>query len=62
MVEIVKRGHGAKEVTCKSCDSVLRYHKGEIKERHGTDISGGSDGAEWIDCPVCAERVILRAW
>jgi competence CoiA-like predicted nuclease len=62
MVEIIVRGKGAKQITCRSCDSVLQYHKGEVKEYHGRDYSGGPDGKEWIDCPVCNEEVIIRAW
>lgn len=62
MVEVLERGKGAHEVTCQSCDSKLRYHDGEVKKYHGRDYSGGADGKEWIDCPVCGQEVILRSW
>jgi hypothetical protein len=51
-----------KKVTCKSCASILEYTKYEVQERYGTDWSGGSDGVEWIDCPSCHGKVILRSW
>lgn len=62
MVEVVRQGKGAHEITCRSCDSVLRYHNGETKRYDGKDYSGGSDGKIWIDCPVCAEQVTIKAW
>lgn len=48
--------------TCQSCASILEYKKVEVKKYSGTDYSGGSDGHEWIDCPDCGAKVILRSW
>ena len=52
----------AKKVTCENCSAVLKYLPKDVKERHGTDIGGGPDGAEWIVCPSCGKNVILRSW
>lgn len=51
-----------KQVVCHNCASMLEYTKSEVKEYHGRDYSGGSDGREWIVCPSCGHKVILRSW
>jgi hypothetical protein len=51
-----------KRVSCNHCASQLEYTKNEVKSVHGTDYSGGPDGYEWIDCPVCFNKVILKSW
>jgi len=51
-----------KRVTCKSCASILEYTLSEVKSRRGTDWSGGSDGAEWVDCPKCGWQAIIKSW
>ncbi len=51
-----------KEISCRGCGAKLRYGKSDVKERHGTDYSGGPDGEEYIECPRCAHRVIIRSW
>ena len=62
MVEVLERKEGNHKVKCGSCGSVLQYHSGEVKTRNGRDYSGGSDGEDWVDCPVCGERAIIRSW
>ncbi len=63
MVTVVGRDESVvKRCTCKSCASILEYKLTEVKEYHGTDYSGGSDGQEWIKCPNCGSKVILRSW
>lgn len=63
MVEIVGVDPAQKHrITCTGCASILEYTKSEVKEYHGTDYSGGSDGQEWIDCPKCGKKVIIRSW
>lgn len=63
MVKIVGKDDSAvKHVTCKHCASKLEYTQSEVKEYHGRDYSGGADGKEWIDCPNCSSKVILRSW
>ncbi len=63
MVQVVGKDQSAvKRVTCKSCASILEYTPSEVKKQEGRDISGGPDGREWIECPVCYTFVILRSW
>lgn len=49
-------------ITCKRCAAILEYTLHDVKERHGKDYSGGSDGQEWIDCPRCGNAVVIRSW
>ena len=63
MVKIVGRDDNhVKRVTCRVCASVLEYTLNEVKEYHGTDIGGGPDGCEWVDCPNCGKRAVIRSW
>ncbi len=63
MVQIVGEDPQAlKRATCRNCGAILEYTLSEVQETHGTDISGGPDGCEWIDCPRCKKRVILKSW
>ena len=63
MVEIVGRDVLVmKQCTCRNCGSILRYGKQDIREYHGKDYSGGPDGQEWIMCPGCLQKVIIRSW
>lgn len=50
------------QVCCPNCSSELEYTKSDVKEYHGRDYSGGTDGQEWIDCPRCSHKVVLRSW
>jgi DNA-directed RNA polymerase subunit RPC12/RpoP len=51
-----------KYAVCRNCGVRLEYLPMDVKEHHGTDIGGGPDGHEWIDCPQCSKQVILRSW
>lgn len=51
-----------KKISCRGCGARLEYVPNDVKSRHGTDYGGGPDGAEWIDCPRCGKRVIIRSW
>lgn len=63
MVKVVGRDETAvKRVTCRSCASILEYNLSEVKEYHGTDYSGGADGQEWVVCPNCSHKAIIRSW
>ena len=44
------------------CGATLEYVPNDVKTRNGTDYSGGPDGEEWIDCPNCNKKVILKSW
>lgn len=54
-----------KRVTCKGsrgCGAIIEYDARDIREYNGTDYSGDSDGMEWVDCPNCKERAVIRSW
>lgn len=63
MVAVVgKDDKAVKRVTCRECAAILEYTPHEVQRRSGTDISGGPDGEEWVPCPACGGRAIIRAW
>lgn len=65
MVKVIKRKPAkevAKRVVCRGCGSTLEYVPNEVKERHGTDCTGGPAGEEWVDCPECGKKAIIRCW
>lgn len=63
MVKIIGEAPEAvKQATCKHCAAILEYTQSEVKRYNGRDYSGGPDGKEWITCPRCVNKVILRSW
>lgn len=63
MVKVIGEAPEAvKQTVCRACAARLEYTQHEVKEYHGTDISGGPDGMEWIDCPRCGNKAIIRSW
>lgn len=63
MVKVVGRDETAvKRITCRNCASVLEYVQAEVKTYNGRDYSGGSDGMDWVDCPNCGKKAIIRSW
>lgn len=51
-----------KQITCRNCGVRLEYVPNDVRERNGTDYDEGPNGEEWIDCPNCGKRVIIRVW
>ena len=51
-----------KEVICQNCGALLSYVPNDVKSVHGTDIGGGPDGREWVDCPQCNKEAVIRTW
>ena len=52
-----------KTAVCKDgCGAKIGYVKNDVMSYHGTDMSGGPDGQEWINCPQCGKKIILRSW
>ncbi len=51
-----------KRVTCRGCAAIIEYKQCEVQESHGTDYGGGPDGAEWVNCPNCGDKAIIRSW
>lgn len=65
MVTVIKKEPDKsvlKEIICRHCGATLSYVPNEVQEYHGTDYSGGSDGQEWVDCPNCNKKAIIRSW
>lgn len=52
----------AKRIACSNCGATLEYTPNDVKERNGRDYSGGPDGEEYINCPNCRKRAIIRSW
>ena len=51
-----------KRVCCRNCGALLEYVPNDVKRRDGTDYGGGPDGEEWVDCPNCDKKAIIRSW
>jgi DNA-directed RNA polymerase subunit RPC12/RpoP len=51
-----------KQKICLNCGATLEYVPNDVKKYEGRDYSGGPDGHEWIDCPQCNKKVILKSW
>jgi ribosomal protein S27AE len=65
MVKIIKKAPHKdvkKQVVCGECGATLEYVPNEVKSYSGTDKSGGPDGCEWVNCPNCSKRAIIRSW
>lgn len=66
MIKIVKEAPDPgvkKEVVCPECGRTLEYvPKDVIPLWRGTDMSGGSDGADGFPCPGCNSAVIISRW
>ena len=51
-----------KQVVCRHCGITLEYVPNDVKEDHGKDYSGGAYQQEWVDCPQCSKKAIIRSW
>ena len=51
-----------KEIVCRNCGATLEYVPSEVLRRDGTDYGGGPDGEEWVNCPNCGKKAIIRSW
>ena len=51
-----------KKIVCRNCGVTLEYVPNDVRRYDGTDYSGGPDGCEWVDCPKCSKRAIIRSW
>ena len=52
----------SKQVVCGNCGATLEYVPADVKRRDGHDYGGGPDGCEWVDCPQCNDKAIIRSW
>lgn len=65
MVKVISTGPDktvVKQVICRNCGATLEYTPNEVQSRHGTDYGGGPDGEEWVNCPNCGHKAIIRSW
>jgi predicted RNA-binding Zn-ribbon protein involved in translation (DUF1610 family) len=62
MVKVVGRDESVvKRITCKSCASILEYTLTEVKSRHLHISQVDPHDAEWVDCPNCGNKAIIRS-
>lgn len=58
MVEVVGIDNTvARQVTCKSCGSILKYVKVDVRRDYDCDYTGGRDEYSFITCPCCKKQV-----
>jgi len=62
MAHVIEPPSGHKKVKCQECFAKIGYTPGEVKSVNGRDYGGGSDGHEFIVCPNCGKKIILRTW
>ena len=71
MIEVLKDGRPRYEVTCKFCNSELRYVKNDVREdktgrsHYGYDMEMcgnvyAEEFIEYIICPVCGKVITLN--
>ena len=51
-----------KRVVCSHCGATLEYVPNDVKEWSGRDMGGDPDGHQWVDCPNCNKKAIIRSW
>lgn len=51
-----------KRVSCGGCAARLEYVPNDVKTRNGRDYSGGADGEDYVICPKCGGKGIIRSW
>lgn len=62
MVKVVGRDENAvKRVTCRGCASILEYTRSEVKSYTSTDYSGSSDITDYVPCPTCGGKAVVRS-
>jgi predicted RNA-binding Zn-ribbon protein involved in translation (DUF1610 family) len=64
VVVVKKEPHSSvvKEIVCGKCGATLQYTPNDVRRRDGHDYSGGPDGEEWVNCPNCGKKAIIRSW
>ncbi len=51
-----------KQATCGQCAARLEYTRGEVETITGKDYDGGTSVTEYIKCPRCAAKVVVRSY
>lgn len=49
-------------VTCRHCSSHLEYLPKEVQVLKWADNSDTLSGHEYIVCPACSAKVVLKQW
>lgn len=63
MVKVVGKDPKAiKQVTCKSCASILEYTLSEVKSYKAGDYSGDTWMEYYVDCPECGSKAITKGY
>ena len=58
-MEVLKHGNTYKEVECPKCGALLSYCKADIEYRNENQLFCIIH-KEWITCPECNERIMLK--
>lgn len=62
MARVIKMNPPKEKQTECPCGAVIAYIQDDVQSHHGTDYGGGPDGCEWITCPNCGKKKVLRSW
>lgn len=62
MAKIIGEDSSAGEVkSCRGCGALVKYFEKDIKTRNGR-FMGEDTGEEYVECPRCKHKIILRSW
>lgn len=51
-----------KDATCRGCGAKMKYVPNDVRNRSYKDYTGCSEVVEFINCPNCAQEVIVRQY
>lgn len=60
MIKIIVKGT-RKELTCKSCGCLFSYEAEDIKFEDKPSVVGGMHREDYIECPQCENKIVLKA-
>ncbi len=61
MIKIIgKDASQVKQITCRTCASILEYVLADLKQDYSTDYTGSKDYYTYIDCPCCQKQVVTK--
>jgi hypothetical protein len=49
------------EVTCRICESELRYEYADLRHDSGNNARDGSWSRSWLVCPVCQNEITTKS-
>lgn len=62
MARVVKPPSGHKRKKCPHCLATIEYAPNEVREQNGCDLDGDPTGEEFVVCPGCGNKIVLRSW